>query len=151
MGCGATIASGSHSTVKPSQLRVYRSFLLSIHKEVVLRPPMHSDMYYKTIDRSKQWHSLLHINHFVYLSIFSSAFTVTFFLFTTGYYWIDPNLGNIADAMQVYCSKPGCSCLECDIPSAKPRQWQQKGGEYFTEYEDGFPVQVTLIVTRREV
>ena len=28
-----------------------------------------------------------------------------------GHYWIDPNLGSADDAMEVYCSKPGCSCL----------------------------------------
>ena len=29
------------------------------------------------------------------------------------------------DAIQVYCTKPGCSCLDCDTPdkSANPQHW----------------------------
>ncbi len=42
-----------------------------------------------------------------------------------GYYWIDPNVGNPQDALQVYCSRPGCSCLDCETPdnSAHSQQW----------------------------
>lgn len=31
-----------------------------------------------------------------------------------GYYWIDPNLGSADDSMNVYCTKPGCSCVQCN-------------------------------------
>jgi hypothetical protein len=32
-------------------------------------------------------------------------------MYSEGNYWIDPNLGSIDDAVNVYCSKPGCSCI----------------------------------------
>lgn len=45
--------------------------------------------------------------------------------FEEGYYWIDPNVGNPRDAIQVYCSRPGCSCLDCETPdnSAQSQNW----------------------------
>lgn len=33
--------------------------------------------------------------------------------YSEGRYWIDPNLGSIDDAVEVYCAKPGCSCVDC--------------------------------------
>ena len=53
----------------------------------------------------------------------------------TGYYWIDPNVGNPSDAVQVYCRKPGCSCLDCDAPpnSASKQEWTGATNKYFTE------------------
>lgn len=63
-----------------------------------------------------------------------------------GYYWIDPNLASPADGIQVYCTKPGCSCLECDLPPATPKRWQRMSGDYFTEYDDGYEVREAAIV-----
>ena len=34
--------------------------------------------------------------------------------YAEGNYWIDPNLGSIDDAVNVYCSRPGCSCIDCN-------------------------------------
>lgn len=54
--------------------------------------------------------------------------------FDEGYYWIDPNIGNSVDAIQVYCSRPGCSCLDCEGPtdSDSLQQWQGVAGKTFT-------------------
>lgn len=51
-----------------------------------------------------------------------------------GYYWIDPNVGNALDAMQVYCTKPGCSCIDCETPedSATYQHWPGVKGQSFT-------------------
>lgn len=53
----------------------------------------------------------------------------------TGYYWIDPNVGNPSDAVQVYCKKRGCSCLDCDAPSnsATKQTWSGATNKYFRE------------------
>ncbi len=32
-------------------------------------------------------------------------------LYGEGYYWIDPNMGSNDDSIEVYCNKPGCSCI----------------------------------------
>ena len=54
---------------------------------------------------------------------------------TTGYYWIDPNVGNPSDAVQVYCKRPGCSCLDCEAPanSGSRQEWNGATNKYFTE------------------
>ena len=40
-------------------------------------------------------------------------------LYEEGYYWIDPNLGSNDDAIEVYCTKPGCSCVNDENEAAK--------------------------------
>jgi hypothetical protein len=52
-----------------------------------------------------------------------------------GYYWIDPNLGNPSDALHLYCSKPGCSCLDCNAPegSSTVQQWSGARDTLFSE------------------
>lgn len=56
-----------------------------------------------------------------------------------GYYWIDPNLGSSSDAVQVYCSKPGCSCLDCEAPETNG-QWMGSSSVPFSELKDGYKV-----------
>lgn len=64
--------------------------------------------------------------------------------FEAGYYWIDPNVGNPSDAVQVYCKRPGCSCLDCEAPtnSHSRQQWRGATDKYFTElgYELHCPI-----------
>lgn len=36
-----------------------------------------------------------------------------------GYYWIDPNLGSVDDAIEVFCAKPGCSCYSCNTATTR--------------------------------
>ena len=40
------------------------------------------------------------------------------------------------DAVQVYCIKPGCSCLDCETPedSATPQHWSVSKGQSFTKH-----------------
>ena len=54
--------------------------------------------------------------------------------FSEGYYWIDPNVGNPLDAVQVYCARPGCSCLDCETPddSGALQHWPGVRGQAFT-------------------
>lgn len=65
--------------------------------------------------------------------------------FSDGYYWIDPNLGNTQDAMLVYCSKPGCSCLDCDL-TVDTSAVVGDGVSSFSELPGGFDVSCSVPV-----
>lgn len=59
--------------------------------------------------------------------------------FQEGYYWIDPNIGGKQDAIQVFCSKPGCSCLDYSLPdSLAPMEYAKAGEKPFSELEGGY-------------
>lgn len=55
-----------------------------------------------------------------------------------GYYWIDPNLGSPSDAAQVYCSRPGCSCVDYNIPEERAHTWSGQQGTPFSELPHSF-------------
>lgn len=46
--------------------------------------------------------------------------------FPEGRYWIDPNMGSNDDAVEVYCRKPGCSCVEDKNEELKKVQEHKK-------------------------
>ena len=60
---------------------------------------------------------------------------------TAGYYWIDPNIGGKQDAIQVFCSKPGCSCIDYALKdSSAPTYWADAGEKPFSELSEGYEV-----------
>ena len=73
--------------------------------------------------------------HFSCIDVPCEVFDFFLYFLLAGYYWIDPNVGNPSDAMQVYCKKPGCSCLDCEAPdnSASRKRWTGATDKYFTE------------------
>ena len=68
----------------------------------------------------------------IFLKIVSSS---------VGNYWIDPNVGSTSDAIQVYCKRPGCSCIDYDLPDkTEPIQWWDAGDKPFSQLSEGFDV-----------
>jgi collagen type V/XI/XXIV/XXVII alpha len=59
--------------------------------------------------------------------------------FQEGHYWIDPNIGGKQDALQVYCSKPGCSCIDHSLQdSSVPTFHADAGDKPFSELSKGY-------------
>ena len=63
-----------------------------------------------------------------------------------GHYWIDPNIGGKQDALQVYCSKPGCSCIDHSLQdSSVPTFHADAGDKPFSQLSKGYEVRMTLL------
>ena len=63
-----------------------------------------------------------------------------------GYYWIDPNIGGKQDAIQVFCSKPGCSCIDYSLKdSSTPTYYPDTGETPFSELLEGYEVKAIRV------
>ena len=60
-----------------------------------------------------------------------------------GYYWVDPNLGMVDDAVKVYCNMTsGETCVYPDIHTSKMPNipWRKSGRGWYSQLRGGFKV-----------
>ena len=61
----------------------------------------------------------------------------------SGYYWVDPNLGMVDDAVKVYCNMTsGETCVYPDIHTSKMPNipWRKSGRGWYSQLRGGFKV-----------